>query len=65
MIKIHKEDLLKDTRDYEEYSDNICKLTLEELREEGLLNCGGCCSKGDKNKNSHNKGCKCKNSCKK
>ena len=64
MIKIYKEDLLKNTRDYEEYTKNICRLTVEELREEGLLQCGGCCSKGDKNK-SKCSNCNKKNSCKK
>lgn len=64
MIKIRKEDLLKDAIDYEEYSENICKLTVEELREVGLLQCGGCCLKGGKN-NSNCNGCKSKNSCKK
>jgi len=63
MIEIYKEELLKNTRDYEEYSENICKLTLEELKEEGLLKCGGCCINGEKNKSKCN-GCKTKNSCK-
>lgn len=64
MIKIGKEELLKNTIDYEEYSENICTLTVEELKEEGLLQCGGCCLKGDKN-NSNCDGCKSKHSCKK
>ena len=64
MIKISREDLLKDTIDYEEYSENICKLTIEELREAGLLQCGGCCLNGEK-KNSNCGGCKSKHSCKK
>lgn len=51
MIKINKENLLKDTIDYEEYSKNICKLTVEELKEEGLLQCGGCCMKKNNDKN--------------
>ncbi|AWK52661.1 hypothetical protein DIC82_17395 [Clostridium beijerinckii] len=64
MIRIYKEELLKNTVDYEGYSENICKLTLEELREEGLLQCGGCCLKGKKNQNKCNS-CKDKGSCKK
>ena len=64
MIEIYKEELLKNTIDYEEYSKNIYKLTLEELREEGLLKCGGCCLKEGKDKNKCT-GCKDKNSCKK
>jgi hypothetical protein len=54
MIEINKEDLLKDSIDYEEYSKNICKLTIEQLREEGLIKCGGCCLKKDKNKKKCN-----------
>lgn len=64
MIKIGKEELLKNTIDYEEYSQNICKLTIEELKEAGLLQCGGCCLKGEK-KNDNCSGCKSKHSCKK
>lgn len=64
MIKIYKEELLKNTIDYEEYSENVCKLTLEELKEAGLLQCGGCCLKGGKNKDKCTN-CKSKNSCKK
>ncbi|AOR24233.1 hypothetical protein [Clostridium taeniosporum] len=45
MIEIKKEDLLKNTPDYEDYSENIYNLSLEELREIGILRCGGCCSK--------------------
>ena len=49
MIEIKKEDLLKASVDYEDYSENICSLSIEELREEGLIKCGGCsgcsCSK--------------------
>lgn len=43
MIEICKEDLLKNSIDYEDYSENICRLNLEELIEEGLLKCNGCC----------------------
>jgi uncharacterized paraquat-inducible protein A len=64
MIKVYKEELLKNTTDYEEYSQNIYKLTLEELRAEGLLKCGGCCLKKEKNKNKCTV-CNSENSCKK
>jgi uncharacterized paraquat-inducible protein A len=64
MIKIYKEELLKNTIDYEEYTENIYKLTLEELKDEGLLKCGGCCLKGEKSKNKCT-GCNSKSSCKK
>ncbi|AJG98071.1 hypothetical protein LF65_01459 [Clostridium beijerinckii] len=64
MIKIYKEELLKNTIDYEEYSENVCKLTLEELKKEGLLECGGCCLKGA-NKKGKCSSCNSKNSCKK
>ncbi|MFT8349022.1 hypothetical protein [Clostridium saccharoperbutylacetonicum] len=64
MIGIREEDLLKDTIDYEEYSENVCKLTIEELKAEGLLKCGGCCIKGE-NKENKCSNCKSKNSCKK
>jgi hypothetical protein len=64
MIKIAKEELLKNTIDYEDYSENVCSLTVEELKEAGLLQCGGCCLKGDKN-HSNCSGCKNKNGCKK
>ena len=45
MINIKAEDLLKDTPEYESYDKNEAKLTIEELRENGLIKCGGCCSK--------------------
>lgn len=64
MIKIAKEELLKATIDYEDYSENICSLTIEELKEAGLLQCGGCCLKNDK-KHNNCSGCKNKYSCKK
>lgn len=47
MLNIEKEDLLKSTPEYESYSENEASLTVEELREHGLLKCGGCCSKKD------------------
>lgn len=54
MIELEKEDLLKNTIDYEEYSGNICNPTIEELSEAGMLKCGGC---------SGGCGCKSKGSC--
>lgn len=62
MIKIYKEELLKNTIDYEEYSENICKLPVEKLKEEGVFQCGRCCLKKEKNNCSN---CNNKNSCKK
>lgn len=52
MIQIKREDLLKNSIDYEDYSENICVLSIEELRKEGLLQCGGCSGNGCS-------GCKC------
>lgn len=49
-----KDDILKNTPDYEQYTENEVVLTLEEQREFGLLKCGGCCSKKG---NKCNKGC--------
>ena len=49
MINIKSEDVLKTTPEYEEYDENEAKLTVEELRNLGLIKCGGCCStKGGK-----------------
>jgi hypothetical protein len=62
VIKIYKEELLKNTIEYEEYSENIYKLTLKELKDVGLLKCGGCCLKGEKSKSKCNK-CNDKKSC--
>lgn len=39
-------EILKDSPDYEEYTVNEVKLSLEEMRELGYLKCGGCCSSG-------------------
>ena len=47
MIEIKKEELLKSTPDYEEYSENVYNLSVEELKELGLLKCGGCCTKNN------------------
>lgn len=58
----YKEDILKDKPDYEAYSENEVKLTIEEMRDLGMLKCGGCCStKGSSNKkcNGCNKVKKC------
>lgn len=56
-VKIMKntKDILKDTPDYEEYTANEAKLSIEELRELGYIKCGGCCSSG--------KGCSGKKGC--
>lgn len=49
MININTEDLLKATPEYEDYDKNEAQLTVKELRDYGLLKCGGCCStKGGK-----------------
>ena len=68
MIQIKKEEILKDTPEYEDYSENLCILSIEELRDEGLPQCGGCCSKKGHSKEGTSKkdcgrncsGCKCK-----
>lgn len=39
-------EILKDSPEYEVYSENEAKLTIEEMRELGMLKCGGCCQKG-------------------
>lgn len=49
MIEIKKEDILKDTPEYEEYDNNEVSLSIEEMRELGLLKCGGCCQKKEGN----------------
>ena len=48
-------DILKNKPDYEEYTDNEVKLSVEEMRELGLLKCGGCCNSTG--------GCSKKNKC--
>ena len=50
---LQRRDILKDKPDYEDYSENEVKLTIEEMRDLGMLRCGGCCS----NKNSNNNKC--------
>ena len=51
-----RENVLKDTPEYEAYSENEVKLTTEEMRGLGLVSCGGCCSK-NKGGCSKKKGC--------
>lgn len=49
MTNFKAEEILKSTPEYEAYSENEAKLTVAELRDYGLLKCGGCCStKGGK-----------------
>lgn len=43
-MKIDKS-ILRNTPEYESYSENEVKLTKRELMELGILKCGGCCSK--------------------
>lgn len=64
MIKLKKDELLKDAPDYEDYSENVCNLSIEELKKEGLLQCGGCCLKNENGKNNC-ENCKSKGHCKK
>ncbi|AIY79839.1 hypothetical protein FDC58_08950 [Clostridium botulinum] len=61
MIEIKKEELLKSTPDYEEYSENVYNLSVEELKELGLLKCGGCCTKNNQSVDCNKcTGCKSK-----
>ncbi len=56
MIEIKKEDILKVSPDYEDYTENEAKLTIDELKELGMeqskkSGCGktgGCCSTSGK-----------------
>lgn len=41
-----RENMLKDTPDYEPYSENEVRLSIKEMRELGLIKCGGCCNNG-------------------
>lgn len=61
MIEIKREELLKNTIDYEDYSENICNPSKEELEKAGIFSCGGCCGKC----NCKNKGCCSKKNIKK
>lgn len=57
-----KENILKNKPDYEEYTENEVKLSIAEMRELGMLSCGGCCSKsaeGNKKCGGCNKEKKC------
>ncbi|WP_291648464.1 hypothetical protein [Clostridium sp.] len=55
MKSFKNEDILKSTPDYEDYTKNEAKLSVQEMRDLGLLKCGGCCSsKGSSS------GCGCK-----
>lgn len=46
------ENILKDTPEYESYSENEVKLTVGEMKELGGFSCSkGCCSKGSNNSN--------------
>lgn len=47
---LYREDILKDKPDYEDYSENEVKLTIEEMRDLGMLRCGGCCTNRDNGK---------------
>ncbi|MBW6409172.1 hypothetical protein [Clostridium weizhouense] len=62
MIEIKKENLLKATPEYEDYSENVYNLSKEELRQFGFIKCSGCCCKDKENKKCNeckkNKGCK-------
>lgn len=44
MTNFKNEDILKSTPDYEDYTENEAKLSVQEMRDLGLLKCGGCCS---------------------
>ncbi|MBL4932393.1 hypothetical protein [Clostridium paridis] len=46
MINIERKSLLKDTPDYEEMTENVVNLTLEEMKELGLSASCGCSSGG-------------------
>lgn len=41
-----KEGILKETPEYEDYDVNEAKLSVQELRELGIIKCGGCKSSG-------------------
>ncbi|MGN0145439.1 MAG: hypothetical protein ACI398_10665 [Clostridium sp.] len=67
MIEIKKEELLKNTIDYEDYSENICNPSIDELIEAGIIHNNGCCSgccgkcKCQSKKENYVCGKKCKN----
>lgn len=43
MIHLDKKTLLKDSEEYEAYTENEAKLTDKEKRELGIKVCSGCC----------------------
>lgn len=53
-----KKDILKNTPEYEDYDKNEVKLTIEEMRELGLLKCSGGCCKGKGSCNKSKPCCK-------
>lgn len=58
-MEIKENSLLKETPDYEQYTENVVKISLEELKELGLLECG--CSK--KANYGCASGCNCNKKC--
>lgn len=50
MLRIEKKTYLKDTVEYEEYSENVAKLTDKEKEELGIRTCGGCCKRKENKK---------------
>lgn len=46
VLKIEGKEILRTTREYEDYDENIAMLSIGDLRDLGLLKCGGCCSSG-------------------
>ena len=50
VIEIGREELLKSTREYEDYTENVAQLSIGDLRDLGLIKCGGCCSSGGSSK---------------
>lgn len=61
---IRREEILKNTPDYDQYTENEAILSIEEMRELGLMKCGGCCSRKN-NDNNQCRGCqKSKKCCK-
>ncbi|MEG1002532.1 hypothetical protein [Clostridium sp.] len=43
MIRIDKKTHLRDSMEYEDYSNNIANLSNKEKEELGIKTCGGCC----------------------
>lgn len=44
-VSIEK-DILRTSREYEDYDENIAMLSIGDLRDLGLIKCGGCSSGG-------------------